>query len=119
MGVAQLAIAYCDALVDDGGLRDAFFGSVDFNNFNTPAMQIQIIDALYNETIAVDISGSSCSDGGPSRPLCSAPTHGEISTELTNLYGRLCTAPCDATRSRKVLKGMCASVLGSATMLIQ
>jgi hypothetical protein len=114
MGVAQLAIAYCDDLVEDVNARNTFFGApnIVFTNFN--AHRNQIIDALYDQTIGVDNTGLS--------PQASAPTAGEISTELTNLHGVLCTGttPCSNNqRSGAVLKAMCASVLGSATMLIQ
>lgn len=114
MGVAQLAIAYCDALVEDANARNTFFGApnIVYSNFNSHLGQI--IDALYNETVGVDYSGLS--------PQASAPTHAEISTELSNLHGRLCTvaSPCNnSQRSSAVLKAMCASVLGSATMLVQ
>ncbi len=111
MGVAQLAIAYCDVLVENTGLRDSFFGAINYSNFNSQLNQI--IDALFNEMVGVDSLGSA---------LSSAQTHAELSTELTSLHGKLCTgaSPCNNTqRSSSVLKAMCASVIGSASMLIQ
>ncbi|HVL00683.1 MAG TPA: LamG domain-containing protein, partial [Dongiaceae bacterium] len=55
MGVAQLAIEYCSAMVDDTSLRSAFFPS--FTNFNTPVAsaldtpteQNQIINPLFDK----------------------------------------------------------------------
>jgi hypothetical protein len=112
MGVAQLAISYCDALVEDTGLRDSFFGPINYSN--TLGSQLsRVTDALFNEMVGVD-SGSGA--------LTSAQTHAELSTELTSLHGKLCTgtSPCNNTqRSSAVLKAMCASVIGSANMLIQ
>lgn len=112
MGVAQLAIAYCDALVEDTALRDSFFGVINYNN--TLGSQLgQVTDALFNNMVGVDNLGSA---------LTSAQTHAELSTELTNLHGKLCTgtSPCNAApRSSAVLKAMCASVIGSANMMIQ
>ncbi len=111
MGVAQLAIAYCDALVEDTALRDSVFGVINYNNFNS---QIgQVTDALFNQMVGIDNVGTAVS---------SAQTHAELSTELTSLSGKLCTAaaPCNNTqRSSAVLKAMCASVIGSANMMVQ
>ena len=112
MGVAQLAIGYCDALVEDASLRDSFFGPVDYSNFSNSLGSV--IDALFNQVVGVDSLGGSA--------LTSAQTHAELSTELTDLHSTLCTAtsPCNNTqRSSAVLKAMCASVIGSANMLIQ
>ncbi len=111
MGVAQLAIAYCDALVEDAALRDSVFGVINYNNFNS---QIgQVTDALFNQMVGIDNVGTAVS---------SAQSHAELSTELTSLSGKLCTAtaPCNNTqRSSAVLKAMCASVIGSANMMVQ
>jgi hypothetical protein len=111
MGVAQLAIAYCDALVEDNALRDSVFGVINYNNFDSQVGQVT--DALFNQMVGVDNIGSA---------LNSAQTHAELSTELTSLHGKLCTGatPCNNTqRSSAVLKAMCASVIGSANMLVQ
>jgi hypothetical protein len=111
MGVAQLAIAYCDALVEDTALRDSVFGVINYNNFSSQLGQVT--DALFNQMVGIDNVGSA---------LSSAQTHAELSTELTSLDGKLCTAatPCNnAQRSSAVLKAMCASVIGSANMMVQ
>ncbi len=136
MAIAQLAIAYCDALVDDSTLRDNFFGAgFGFNSDVATAFgsgdstaKNQIVNALYDNMIAI---------GGTD--LAETPTRAEIKIELIgpddpaavaghpgNLFDRLlsiCTADTgcnnDAARTRSVVKALCTSTLGSAQMLIQ
>jgi len=104
MGIAQLAIEYCGALVDDSALSTSFFGAASPNI-------TQVIDALYNKMVAHDASGAA---------LASAPAKADISTELTSLHGRLCPAGCGTPqREQAAIKSMCAAVLGSAAMLVQ
>jgi len=134
MGIAQLAIAYCDALVEDSALRDAFFGpGFGFNSnvataFSGIAEKNQIADGLYNNMVGI---------GGTA--LSNMPSLTELRTELVgpddagapaghpgNLFDRLlaiCTADpaCtnDAARTRAMVKAMCTTTLGSAVMVIQ
>ncbi len=133
MAVAQLAIAYCDALVDDTTLRDNFFGSFAFNSpvataFAGSTEKNQIVDALYDKMVGI---------GGVS--LSNMPSRTELRTELVgpddaaapaghpgNLYDRLynacqADASCsnDAARTPSVVKALCTAVLGSAAMIIQ
>ena len=109
MAIAQLSLEYCDAMVEDNGLRDAFFGPVDFNNLNTT----QVIDALYNKIVGLPDTATG------NMLLTSAPPKAQIATELNALQTRLCTAGCDAQRNRKVVKAMCGAVLGNASLLVQ
>ena len=134
MGIAQLAIAYCDALVEDGTLRDDFFGAgFGFTDnvataFPGIAERNQIADALYNNMVGI---------GGTA--LSNMPSRTVIRTELVgpddagapaghpgNLFDRLlgiCTADSacnnDAVRTRAMVKAMCTTTLGSAVMVVQ
>jgi hypothetical protein len=127
MAIAQLSIEYCDALVEDTGLRAGFFGSFGFGSDVATAFgsgdspeKNRIIDALYDKMIGLpDITNNT---------LTTAPTRAEVKVELSDpvegdgLFDKLtvnCPTGCDATRTRAIVKAMCASVLGSATMLIQ
>ena len=86
----------------------------------------QIVDALYDKMIGLPGSGAD---------LVNAPTRLEVKSELIgpagvepdNLFD-LFEANCasnplvctpDETRTRAVVKAMCASTLGSAAMLLQ
>ena len=133
MGVAQLAIAYCDALVEDTSLRNTFFGSgFGFTDdvataFSTgdSAAKNQIVDALYDNMVGI---------GGVI--LTNMPDRADVKAELIskpadleypgNLFDRLlaiCTGDpaCnnDAARTRAMVKAMCTTTLGSAVMMIQ
>ena len=66
MGIAQLSIAYCDALVEDATKRTAYFGSFGFTSgvdtaFNTAggdsAEKNQILNTLYNKMIGLPGTG--------------------------------------------------------------
>ena len=135
MGIAQLAIAYCDALVEDGTLRDAIFGAgFGFTDnvataFPSIAEKNQIADGLYDNMVGI---------GGT--VLTNMPSRTEIRTELVgpddavalanghpgNLFDRLeaiCTADSacnnNALRTRAMVKAMCTTTLGSAVMVVQ
>ncbi len=122
MAVAQLAIAYCDALVDDVPLRDSFFGTFAFGSpvataFASSTEKNQIVDALYDKMVGI---------GGVA--LSNMPSKAQLETELVgpddataiagghpgNLFSRLSPVSTPA-----VVKALCTSVLGSAAMIIQ
>lgn len=113
MAMTQLAIQYCDALVEDSTLRASFFPGFDFNAsantvFDASGRNL-IIDPLLEKLV-----GSS---------LNSQPADTDVRTELENLMDTLTscanTSSCDSDRTYSVVKASCAAVLGSATTLVQ
>jgi hypothetical protein len=140
MAVSQLAIQFCDALVEDATLRDNFFGAgfgftqaVDtaFGSGDS-AQKNQIVNALFDKMIGLPDAGST--------PLADMPSRANLKAELIgnpdpttpdhpgNLYDRLyntcsadpaCSNSSDPVRTRAVVKAMCTVTLGSAAMLIQ
>ncbi|MCK4587031.1 MAG: hypothetical protein KAU29_06795, partial [Gammaproteobacteria bacterium] len=138
MAIAQLAIQYCDALVEstglNTGLRDTFFGAgfgftSDVDTAFAGGRKDQIVGALYDNIVAYRTSGGS-------ETLANMPLEADVKAELIgpdpvvtgypgNLYDRLyttancSTVTCDQVRTRAVVKALCTSVLGSAAMLIQ
>jgi hypothetical protein len=130
MAIAQLSIAYCDALVEDAVLRTNFFGNFGFDSPVATAFPAgdspekkQIVNALFDKMSGLP---------GTSTALSNAVTLAEIKAELigppvvANLFDRLeasCSAnpDCqpDANRTRAIVKAMCASTLGGAGMLVQ
>ncbi|GMQ83952.1 MAG: hypothetical protein BMS9Abin06_0699 [Gammaproteobacteria bacterium] len=141
MAIAQLAIAYCSALVDDSALRagffnfanatagDGFFNAPVVTAFNTAAgdsaEKNQIVTALYDSIAGIPGTGGD---------LTTAPARADVKAELigpngvnpNNLFERLAgtcagsgDAGCQADRTRTVVKSMCAATLGSAAMLVQ
>lgn len=129
MAVSQLAIEYCSELVEDNTLRSNFFGAFGFTSdvataFGTgdSVQKNQILDALYDRMIG--LRGIAAVD------LTAVPTRAQIKTELigptgtnpNNLFDRLttsCPAGCDASRTRSIVKSMCAATLASAAILVQ
>lgn len=111
MAVTQLAIRYCDALVEDTSLRSDYFAGFDFNApagsaFDTSGREL-IIDALLGRMVGTNLD--------------TQPTDSEMRPELNNLMDTLtdCGGSCAADRTRTVVKASCAAVLGSAVTLVQ
>ncbi|HEU5468281.1 MAG TPA: LamG domain-containing protein [Steroidobacteraceae bacterium] len=112
VGAAQLAIEYCNELVDDTGLRGTYFPGFNFGAaaataFDTPAERAQITGPLTARAVGTG--------------LATQPTAAEISAEVDALMGRLtaCGGACAADRTEVVVKAACSAVIGSASTLLQ
>jgi hypothetical protein len=116
MAISNLALEYCDALVETPALRDAFFGTAppfEFDQpvavaFSDPTKRALVIDALHRNLL-----GST---------LASQPSQAELASVLDPLITTLTAActpiTCDATRTRTVVKAACAAVLSSAAVTV-
>ncbi|MEE9279523.1 MAG: LamG domain-containing protein [Myxococcota bacterium] len=114
VGIAKLALEYCNELVETPALRQAFFGAgFQFDQpvptaFAGQAEKDMIIDALVDNMIGI--------------ALATQPTLAEVAPLLNALIDQLtagCSAAtCPATRTRVVVTGTCAAVLGSAAVHI-
>ncbi len=112
MGITQLAIEYCNVLVEDANARNAYFSGFDFSAsanvaFNSQTKRDQILDPLMTNVV-----GSN---------LTTQPNIADIKTELNNLTDKLtaCSSSCTAERTETIVKAMCAASLGSAVLLVQ
>lgn len=112
VGVSQLAIEYCNALVDSTGLRGSFFPGFNFGQpanqaFDTTAERDLVLDPLVNGVMNVNVA--------------TQPEVADVKAELNALIDRLtaCGAGCAPDRTPTVVKAVCAGALGSAAMLIQ
>ena len=113
MAMTQLAIQYCDALVEDTTLRTGFFPGFDFNENANTAFDANgrnlIIAPLLSRFVGSNLS--------------TQPADLDIEAELTSLIDTLdaCaeTMSCDTQRTSTIVKASCAAVLGSATTLVQ
>jgi hypothetical protein len=119
VAVAQLAIQYCDAAVEDATIWPAsFFNDGPGVAFATGAARNGFVEPLILR--AVGHSSTSAAIG--SQPSY-AIVHEEVASFLgagdrpENLIDRLVQTPGANTRS--ISKGVCASVLGSAATLVQ
>jgi hypothetical protein len=129
MAISQLAIEYCNALVEDNALRTDFFGSFAFTagvasafGSGDSAEKNEILNTLYDNIVGLQ--------GTASVDLAATPTRAEVKLELigpaganpNNLFDRLtaaCQPGCDAVRTRSIVKSMCAATLASAAILGQ
>ena len=117
VAIAQLAIQYCDALVDDPVLSASYFQGFNFNQPPATAFaggnRDLVIDPLIDNVMGIGVQ--------------TQPDFTVVRDELgyvaangsrpANLVDRLVNGGTADTRS--VAKGVCAAVLGSAITLIQ
>ncbi len=110
VGVAQLAIQYCNAAVNSAAAAQLFPGVTIsaslFGANGTAAGVNQISSAL-----AARVLGTG---------LATQPAGSTVTTELNSMIGKLCTSsPCTSlARVQAVTSAACAAALGSSDMLI-
>ena len=115
IGVAQLAGAYCAALVDNkGSISPAtYFPGVNFGDAYTAfdgdtTRQDNIITPILAKLVG-------------STDLATQPTLNDIKTELRSLINTLaqCATNCGSNRTQNLAKAACTAAYGNAAMLIQ
>jgi len=105
--IAQLAIQYCSALVDDPGARARFFPGM--SNWSS-TLQAQADRDAVIEPLIDRVVGN----------VANQPDPAAVRTELGMLMGQLCnSSACGGARTAAVVKAVCGAALGSAAMLIQ
>mgnify|MGYP003676911142 CR=1 FL=1 len=113
MAVTQLAIKYCDQLVESNSLRPVFFSDFDFTQAASSAFADQDRKLIFNPLLK-RILGQNLND---------QPESTAVETELNALLDRLSDCPqgkvCDANYTKTVVKALCAATLGSAAVTLQ
>jgi hypothetical protein len=125
--ISQLAIEYCHALIEDPALRAATFPG--FNFTTTPAAafanQNALFDPLLNRTLGLVQLGHQPDkgvarteldhmvNGYPDDPTLSGVVRAGLLNSLPPGQNN------DEQRTRAIAKAVCASVVGSAAMLVQ
>jgi hypothetical protein len=128
--LAQLAMQYCNVLVDDNTLRGQFFGGLDGAGTGTAVFGTQaspnmanrnlLMDALINSTVgaglAFEVTAAQIRD-----ELHNGVTDPDTSVVTAGLINRLVSGPTGSspTGGRTVMKAACGAVLGSGVTLIQ
>ncbi len=137
MAIAQLALTSCSELVENRGTisRSAYFPGFDFNAnaqdaFDTVGERALIIDPILTAVMNVD-------QAQPLNNLTTQPGEAEITNVLGAMtqqdldplltgdnYDSLITqmlasGPNDATRTRQIVKAVCAAATGAAVMIVQ
>jgi len=111
VGIAKLALEYCDELVEAPVTRDAFFGTgfaFNLEPVTAFAQRDVIFDALYDQMIGVTLG---------SQPLRS-DVQAELDLLVDTLLSDCLLTTCDAERTETIVKGTCAAVLSSAAVTI-
>ncbi|WP_240223034.1 LamG domain-containing protein [Rheinheimera hassiensis] len=111
MAITQLAIAYCNAAIEDTSLRQSWFPAADFSA--SPAITYSqanrplVVQPLLNRLM-------------PLSPASSA-SPADVEAELDALITRLstCSGACSSDRSLTIAKAACTAVLASAELLVQ
>ena len=116
IGIAKLALEYCDAMVESNALRTAFFGT-------TPAFQFdQPVNTAFSDQTKRDLIIDRLVDRALSASIAYQPSRDEVRPALNDLISELtagcATGTCDAARTRNVVKGVCATVLSSAAVTV-
>jgi len=113
VGAAQLAIEYCNELVDDTGLRATYFSGFNFGAsaataFDTPAERAQVTGPLIARAVGTGMT--------------TQPSAAQVTTEVDAMIGRLVACgggACAADRTEVIVKSACSAVIGSASTLLQ
>jgi hypothetical protein len=109
VGIAQMAIQYCDSLVRSAS-ANSFFPGLNFTA--PPATAFANTDALINPLIANGIGTN----------IATQPDDADVRAEINSLVTLLssCGASCaNSVRTQTIAKAACAAVLGSGTLLIK
>ncbi|HUT41608.1 MAG TPA: LamG domain-containing protein, partial [Gammaproteobacteria bacterium] len=123
MAVSQMAIEYCNALVEDNGntRRDVYFPG-----FFQPGLPPEAADTAFNTAGKRDMIIVPLMNNVMNTNLTDQPATADVTAELDSLITLLtacATGPsptCATTqRTEEVVKAACAAILGSAAMLIQ
>jgi hypothetical protein len=110
VAITKLSLEYCEALVESPSLRTAFFGpSFDFNAEPLTAFASQADRDAISQAITDRIIGANLSDQ-PSM----AETQPVLDQLITDLTASCQATPCNATRTRTVVKAMCTAGIASA-----
>jgi hypothetical protein len=127
VGVAQLAVQYCNQVMSSTTLQAKVFPGVSFGASTYSTVSANGTDAAGNTQytssgpaaqVVADLAALAVGNG----TLTHQPAPSTVTTELTNLIGNLCTGatPCNGNASRvsAVTVGACAAALGNADVLI-
>ena len=114
--IAQMAIQYCDALVNDASRRGVYFPSFNFAAPAGSAFDANGRDALITPLVDQMLSANSAAG----RFLLSQPGATATRAELNALIDRLVASVSnDTVGTATIVKASCAAIAGSAAMLIE
>jgi hypothetical protein len=111
VGIAQLAIQYCNTAVNTPALVQPLFGVPTITSSLFGATGTAAGTATVSSALAARVIGTG---------LTTQPAQSTVSGELTTMIGKLCTSSACSTlpRVQAVAAAACAAALGSSDMLI-
>ena len=113
MAITQLSIKYCDAMVEDTGLRSSYFPEMDFSHNANSGFGAGMRDAIV-EPLLTNMLGEG---------IITQPDGSQVATELNALIDLLSACSinnsCTTDTTENVVKASCAAVLGSAVVTLQ
>lgn len=113
--IAQLAIQYCDALVNDSTLRTAYFPGFNFSSAPSGAFDANGRNALMTPLVDQMLSANTAAG----KFLATQPSATSVRTELGALIDKLSqSVSADTNGTATIVKASCAAVAGSAAMLV-
>ena len=114
--VAQLAIQYCDALVNDPSRRATYFPGFNFSvppaSAFTSAGRDAVATPLIDQVLSANTAGGKFLASQPS----ATATRGEINALIDRLS---LSVPSDSVGTATIVKASCAAIAGSAAMLVE
>ncbi len=116
MGVTQLAVAYCNALMNDTTLRATRFAGFAFGAAPAAAFDASGRAILLNGLLSALVVTTSDNHNLSSGPKTSDMTH-ELNTLIDQMIA--CGNNCPANTTVSASTAVCAAALGSAAMLVQ
>jgi mono/diheme cytochrome c family protein len=128
--LAQLAMQYCNVMIDDSTLRSAFFGSLDGSGTGTAVFGTAGSPNTANRDLLINALVNRAAGSGMAFQVNAAQIRGELdglASDPNSIYvtpgliNRLVSGPTgsSATGGRTVMKAACGAVLGSGATLIQ
>jgi len=128
--LAQLAMQYCNVLVDDNSLRPQFFGLLDGSGTGTAVFGTSGAPNTGNRDFLINALITKAVGTGLAAQVSATQIRDELNNGITDpgtgyvtpgLINRLVSGPtgASATGGRTVMKAACGAVLGSGAMLIQ
>jgi hypothetical protein len=122
VGIAQLAIQYCNVMVNNSKYAAAMFPGVAFgpNLFSTQIGMDSVTGPLAARVLGNNTLHSQPATSTLTGPYVAPTAPGNGTGELDGLIGKLCsTTACNTTaRVQAVTAAACATAFGSADMLI-
>jgi hypothetical protein len=114
VGIAKLALEYCDVLVEDATARTAFFGAFPFAGIP----ETVFVDAGNRQLLSDALYDGMLGDG-----LSEQPARQAVRDHLGELYDALLlectpTTPCSSERTETMVKAACSAVLSSAAVSV-